>query len=159
MAVNKFPHLNAMVKEDKIFIKKFINLGIAIDTKEGLIVPNIKNIDKKSILDIAKEISFLAKNAKEKNLNIEDIKDGTMTMSNFGMGGAKIGVPLIKYPEVAIVGIGSIEEKVFLKKDLISLKKVVSLSLSFDHRVVDGMYASLFLKEIKNFLESEEKLC
>jgi len=155
-SIGSFEYLNSYFKEDKIFFNEEINVGIAIDVKEGLFVPVIRDCDKKNILEIAKELFFLSQKAKEKKLEIKDMEGGTITLSNFGMGGAKIGIPLIKIPEVAIVGVGAMMDKVVEKKDKFLSVKVVNVSLSFDHRIIDGMYGSNFLSSIKNYLEKEE---
>jgi 2-oxoglutarate dehydrogenase E2 component (dihydrolipoamide succinyltransferase) len=148
-----YPYVNSSLEEDFIVLKKGVNLGIAIDVKEGLVVPVVKNIEKKSILEIAKEIFSLAKKARENKLSIEDMQNGSITMSNFGMGGVNVGIPIIKYPEAAIVGIGALDRKVLPLNNSFSIRKVVSISLTFDHRIIDGMYGCAFLKEIKNYLE------
>lgn len=147
LACESFPYMNSSFKEDKIEIKNYINLGIAVERERGLIVPNIKDCNKKSIEEIAKEIAFLAKKVKEDKFDMEDIEDGTITLTNFGMGGAYIGIPVIKYPETAIVGIGIVFEK--------DKRKKINICLTFDHRVVDGMYSSHFAQEIKRLLKKD----
>lgn len=148
-----YPYVNSSLDEDFIVLKKGVNLGIAIDVKEGLVVPVVKNIEKKSILEIAKEIFSLAKKARENKLLIEDMQNGSITMSNFGMGGVNVGIPIIKYPEAAIIGIGALDRKVLPLNNSFAIGKVMAISLTFDHRIIDGMYGCAFLKEIKNFLE------
>jgi 2-oxoglutarate dehydrogenase E2 component (dihydrolipoamide succinyltransferase) len=148
-----YPYVNSSLEEDFIVLKRSVNLGIAIDVKEGLVVPVVKNIEKKSILEIAKEIFLLAKKARKGKLSIEDMQKGTITMSNFGMGGVNVGIPIIKYPEAAIIGIGALDRKVLPLNNSFEIRKVVSISLTFDHRIIDGMYGCSFLKEIKNYLE------
>ncbi|KPK33094.1 MAG: hypothetical protein AMS24_02240 [Chlamydiae bacterium SM23_39] len=155
-SVLSFKYLNSFFKEGKIFLNEEVNVGIAVDTEEGLFVPVIKSCDKKTVLEIAKDVSVIAQKARDKKLEIKDMEGGTITISNFGMGGAKIGIPLIKIPEVAIIGVGAIMDKVVFKEDKFLSIKIVNISLSLDHRVIDGMYGSNFLKKIKNFLESEE---
>lgn len=145
-ALLEYPYLNSEIMGDSVVLKRDINIGIAIDVEEGLLVPNIKNCDKKPIWEIAKEISSLAKRAKSGELDISEMEGGTITLTNFGMGGAFLGIPIIKYPEVAIVGVGAIS-----KRD--SGKSIMMVSLTFDHRAVDGMYGCKFVENIKSFLE------
>ncbi len=155
-ALEKFPKFNALVDEAKqqIVQKGNINIGIAIDTKDGLIVPNIKDANFKSILEIAKEISDLAQKARDKKIQMNDLSNGTFSISNYGSLGASFGVPVIKYPEVAIAGIGSLEDKI--KKDGLHFveRKVMYLTIAADHRWVDGGDIGRFASKIKQYLEN-----
>lgn len=154
-AATKFPLVNASLSDDTILVKKEINLGIAVSIHEGLVVPVIKNCEIKSINQIAKEISTLGEKARKNELSIEDVQDGTITMSNFGMGGALIGIPIIKHPEVAIIGIGAIQKRVVALDNSFAIRDMMMLSLTFDHRIIDGMYGCSFVSEIKHHLEKE----
>lgn len=155
-ALEKFPSFNALVDEQKgqIVQKGNINIGIAIDTKDGLIVPNIKDANLKSILDIAKEISSLAEKARNKKIQMSDLSNGTFSISNYGSLGVSFGVPVIKYPEVAIVGIGTLENKI--KKDGLHFveRKVMYLTVAADHRWIDGGDIGRFAGKIKQYLEN-----
>lgn len=156
-AATNFPFINASLSDDTILVKKEVNLGIAVSVHEGLVVPVIKNCDSKTIKQIALEISSLGEKARTNNLSVENIQDGTITMSNFGMGGALIGIPIIKHPEVAIIGIGAIQRRVVPKDDnTFTVREMMMISLTFDHRIIDGMYGCSFVSEIKNYLEKAD---
>jgi 2-oxoglutarate dehydrogenase E2 component (dihydrolipoamide succinyltransferase) len=153
--VKAYPMINASLDGDTIVIKKDVNLGIAVSVEQGILVPVIGNCDAKSINEIAKEVSTLSKKAREGSLNPDQVKEGTITMTNFGMSGTLMGTPIIRQPEVAILGIGAIQKRVMvLEEDLVAIRSMMNLSLSFDHRVIDGMYGCGFLAEIKKHLES-----
>jgi 2-oxoglutarate dehydrogenase E2 component (dihydrolipoamide succinyltransferase) len=150
----EYPYLNASIVQDEILLKKNVNMGIAVSVEGGVIVPVIKNCDTLDIPSLAKEIASVAYKAKHQLISLEDTQEGTITMTNFGMSGALIGVPIIRYPEVAIIGVGAVTKKVVvLKEDLIGIRSMVYLSLTFDHRIVDGIYGSNFLGFVKNYLE------
>ncbi len=134
-----------LADENKVQINQEVNLGLAIDRKEGLVVPVIRRVDQKTFAEIAKEIALLKNKALEDKLTLEDLKEGTITLTNFGMGGVMFGIPILRYPESAIVGIGAIQKK----PDKCNLP----LSLTFDHRHIDGMYACSFMQKIKSYLE------
>ncbi len=138
VTLNDFPLLNASVDDKMINIHNEINIGFAINTEYGLFVPNIKNANKKTIYAIANEFVEIIKKANSHQLNLMDMSNGTFTISNLGSYGIKRFNPIINYPEVAIIGIGS-------KSD----DDIVSLNLSADHRIIDGVYAANFLKKLK----------
>ena len=155
-AIHAFPLINASLEDDTIVMKRFVNLGVAVSVERGIMVPVIRNCQSLELADIAKDISRLAKLAKSNSLTSEDVADGSITMTNFGMAGTQIGIPIIRYPEVAIVGLGSIEKKVVvLNDDTIGIRSMMHVCLTFDHRVLDGMYGCGFLNELKVHLESD----
>ena len=152
--VKKYPYLNASLEKEDILLKQDVNLGIAVSLEGGVIVPVIRHIDTLDLKAIAKSIGDISHKAKNLSLQAEETKDGTITITNFGMSGALIGVPIIRYPEVAIVGVGAITKKVVVvAHDNFAIRSMVYLSLTFDHRVVDGIYGSNFLGFVKNYLE------
>lgn len=152
--IKKYPMLNASLEGETIVIKKGVNLGIAVNIDEGLIVPVIPRCDTRCLKEIAKEIASLSERARTGNLSPDQVKEGTFTMTNFGMSGALIGTPIIRQPEVAILGVGAIQKKVVaFDDDTMGIRSMIHLSLSFDHRVIDGMYGCEFLAEIKHQLE------
>ena len=154
-AALKFPHINASLEEDTIVVKKFVNVGIAVSVDHAIQVPVIRNVHTSSLADIAKSVADLAEKAKSNSLKPDDVQAGTITMTNFGMGGALIGIPIIRYPEVAIVGVGKIERKLkVMEDDSTAIRSMVHLSLTFDHRAIDGMYGCQFLAEVKKQLET-----
>lgn len=154
MALQKFPLFNASFddEKDEIIIKKNINLGIAIDTPKGLIVPNIKNADQYNIIQLAQEIETLRKNTIEQKIKLEQIQKGTFTLSNFGSLDILYGTPIINYPELAILGIGKIVKKPIVKNNEICIADILPFSLSIDHRIIDGADGGRFLHFLTNLL-------
>jgi len=153
-AVQEFPLINASLEGDTIVVKRYVNLGIAVSVDQGLFVPVIRNCQTRSISDIAGGVSELAAKARSGKLSPDDTQEGTITMTNFGMGGTLIGIPIIRHPEVAIVGVGAITKKVAVLDDnTFGIRQTVYLSLTFDHRVLDGMYGCGFLSAVKKHLE------
>lgn len=156
-AVKHYPMVNASIDKDTILMKKFVNMGIAVSVENGVVVPVIKNCQGKSIADIAKEIVSLSQKARSNKLTADDLSSGTITMTNFGMSGMQMGVPIIKHPEVAIVGVGSIHKKVAaMEDDSIAIRQHVYLTMTFDHRLIDGIYGANFLGHVKSYLEKAD---
>ena len=154
-AAKKYPMINASLEKDTIVIKKSVNLGIAVSVDQGILVPVIANCDRLTLKEIARTVATLSEKARTGNLEPDQVKEGTITMTNFGMSGTLIGTPIIRQPEVAILGVGAITKKVVaLDDDTMAIRSIMHLSLSFDHRVIDGMYGCEFLAEIKNQLEN-----
>lgn len=153
-ALKEFPLINSSLEGDTIVVKRFVNLGIAVSIDQGIMVPVIKNCQNRSIEDLAKQISILSSKARDQKLHPDDTQSGTITMTNFGMSGTLIGIPIIRYPEVAIIGIGAITKKVVaFDDDTFAVRSMMHVSLTFDHRVLDGMYGCGFLKSLKDHLE------
>jgi pyruvate dehydrogenase E2 component (dihydrolipoamide acetyltransferase) len=149
------PLLNASIDDEleEIIVKKYYNIAIAVDTPDGLMVPVIKDADKKTILDLSLEIQSLSVKAKERKIKIEEMKGSTFTITNYGHFGGTFATPIINYPDVAILGTGRISQKPWVKDGLIVIRRILPLSLTFDHRVTDGVDASQFLAKIVNYLE------
>jgi pyruvate dehydrogenase E2 component (dihydrolipoamide acetyltransferase) len=150
------PMLNSSVDETKeeILIKKYFHIGVAVDTPEGLMVPVIRDAGRKTILELAEEIQQLGRKARERKITMEEMKGGTFTITNYGHFGGTFATPVINYPEVAILGTGKISEKPWVKDGSIVIRKILPLSLTFDHRVTDGVDASQFLTKIVRYLEN-----
>ena len=148
--LTEFPMLNSSLDQDleKIVIKNYVNMGIAVDTPEGLIVPNIKNVQEKSILNIAEEIAILATAAKTRKLKILDLKGASFTISSLGATGGKFFTPIINPPEVGILGLSKTFAKVVAKNDGFESREFLPLSLSYDHRVINGVYAAQFVTQL-----------
>lgn len=153
--LEQYSYLNATLDEENelIILKKYYNISVAIDTEEGLIVPVIRDVDKKSIIDIAKELQELIQKAKTRKIELADLRGGSFCISDYGAIGCTYGTPIINYPEVAILGIGKIQDKPVVRDGQIVIRKMVGLSLSFDHRVVDGAQAARFLNLVIRYLE------
>lgn len=155
-ALQAFPLINSSLEGDTIVMKKFVNMGIAVSVDQGVMVPVIRNCQQLSLSQISKEIADLAEKTRNHNLSPNDVKDGSITLTNFGMTGIQIGVPIIRYPEVAIVGLGAVVKKVAaMPDDSIAIRSVMMISLTFDHRVLDGLYGCGFLSELKKRLEED----
>jgi pyruvate dehydrogenase E2 component (dihydrolipoamide acetyltransferase) len=154
-ALAEHPLLNASVDEarEEIIIKKYYNIGVAVDTPDGLMVPVIKNANKKTILELASEIQGLSVKARERKIMLEEIKGSTFTITNYGHFGGTFATPIINYPDVAILGIGKISDKPWVKDGQIVIRKILPLSLTFDHRVTDGVDSAKFLSKVIQYLE------
>ncbi len=155
-ALTKHPYLNAELNEEEgvIILKKYYNIGIAVDTEDGLMVPVIKGADKKSVIDLAKEIVTLAEKAREKKINPMDMKGGSFTITNIGSAGSGwFATPVIRYPEAAILGTGMIQDMPVAKDGKVVVRKMLPLSVAFDHRILDGAEAARFTVTLKEHLE------
>ncbi len=160
-ALKEFPLLNSTLDEENedIIVKKYYNIGFAVDVDgEGLVVPVIKYADRKSILDIAKELQNLADKARDRKLDLNDMRGGTFSITNYGSIGAIYATPIINYPESAILGVGRIYDKPLVIEGKIEIRKVLPLSLVFDHRVADGAYATRFLNLLIQKLQDPQSL-
>jgi len=157
-ALKKYPLMNSSLNVEKIIQKNSVNLGIAVAVEpNGLIVPNIKSAENLNIRGMAKSISELSSKARTKKLLPDDVVDGTFSITNYGVFGALFGTPIINQPEVGILGVGAVVKRVVVLEteigDQIAIKPMMYLSLSHDHRLVDGMLGGMFLKEVKEILE------
>jgi pyruvate dehydrogenase E2 component (dihydrolipoamide acetyltransferase) len=154
-ALKAHPYFNASLDEaaEAIILKKYYNIGIAVDTSDGLIVFVIKNADTKNILDMAREIATLADKARLRKIDLHELKGSTFTITNYGVVGASYGTPIINHPEVAILGLGKIEDRAVVRDGEITIRKMMPLSLAFDHRVIDGVEAGRFLGVVIQHLE------
>jgi 2-oxoglutarate dehydrogenase E2 component (dihydrolipoamide succinyltransferase) len=158
-ALRDFPLINSSIDGTKILKKNYINLGIAVAMDEGgLIVPVIKNADSMSLTGFARAINDLAKRARIKKLKLDEIQDGTFSITNYGLFGNDIGTPLINQPQIAILGIGTVKKRAVVianeQGDSIAIKPTVFLTLSFDHRLIDGALGGKFLMKIVEYLET-----
>lgn len=156
IALKEFPVFNSSFDDinDEIIYKKYYNIGIATDTPDGLIVPVIKETDNKGILEIAKELEIIVEKARTKTINLEELYGGTFTITNYGALGSTYGVPVIRYPEVGILGIGKIDKKPVVLNDEIAIRHMMPISLSIDHRIIDGGDAGRFLLRLKELLSN-----
>lgn len=158
-AVEEFPLVNSSLDRDTIVVKKFVNLGVAVSVDQGVMVPVIRNAQDLSIVDFAKKIADLAKKARENTLDPDDVREGSITMTNFGATGIMLGAPIIRYPEVAIIGLGAIKKQVMvMPDDTTAIRSIMWVSVTFDHRVLDGLYGCGFLNALKGQLESSSSL-
>jgi pyruvate dehydrogenase E2 component (dihydrolipoamide acetyltransferase) len=154
-ALKDHPLLNASIDDaaETIILKKHYNFGIAVDTAEGLMVPVIRDVDKKSIIELAEAIQELGRKARERTISLEDLKGSSFTITNYGHFGGTFATPIINWPDVAILGFGRIVERPWVHKGEIKIRKILPLSLTFDHRATDGAYAAQFLGKVLRYLE------
>jgi pyruvate dehydrogenase E2 component (dihydrolipoamide acetyltransferase) len=153
-ALKEHALLNSTLADDQIRVFEDINVGVAVATEKGLVVPVVRNADKLAVTEISSVVKELAEKARLGKLAKEDLRGGTFTITNLGMYDVKVFIPIINPPEAAILGAGRITEKPMIVEREVKAKPVMELSLSFDHRVVDGAPAALFLQKVKQILES-----
>jgi len=153
-ALTEFPLLNCSVDGNNIIYKNYVNMGIAVALDNGLVVPNVTDCDKKSLQEISKEIKELASLAREGKLPPEKLRGGTFTITNLGMYGIESFSPIINQPEVAILGVNTMEDKVVVINGEMCIRPIMNLSLTADHRVVDGSVAAQFLQRVKALMEN-----
>ncbi|HET9216978.1 MAG TPA: dihydrolipoamide acetyltransferase family protein, partial [Terriglobia bacterium] len=153
-ALKRFPILNASVEGDTIVYKKAINIGIAVNIEGGLIVPVVRNAGEKDLQQLSREINDLGERARTKKLSPDEVKGGTFSVTNPGQFGAVIGAPIINQPQVAILCMGGIKKRAVVVDDAIVARPIIMLSLSFDHRIIDGAVADQFMADIQKQLES-----
>jgi 2-oxoglutarate dehydrogenase E2 component (dihydrolipoamide succinyltransferase) len=154
--LREFPIMNATITETEVHYKQYYNLGMAVHRDQGLIVPVVHDADKKTILQLAKEIEDLGARARAEKLTLDDIQGGTFTITNAGMFGATASTPIINVPEVGILGVHLIEERAVVRDHQVVVRWMMTLVLSFDHRLVDGTPAVQFLHRVKELLEDPE---
>jgi pyruvate dehydrogenase E2 component (dihydrolipoamide acetyltransferase) len=153
-AIREFPIINSSVEGTNIIYKRDVNIGLAVALENGLIVPVIKRADEKNFLGIARAVQDFADRARSKRLSVEDVQGGTFTITNPGSFGGLFGLPIINQPQVAILGVGTIEKRPVVRDDAIAIRHMAYLSISYDHRVIDGAVAERFMAKIKKILEN-----
>jgi len=153
LALKEFPVINASVDGTNIVYKRDIHLGMAVALPDGLIVPVVHNAEEKSFLGLTRSIADVAERARTKKLKVEEVQGGTFTITNPGQFGNLFGLPIINQPQVAIMGIGGIEKRPVVVDDAIAIRSMVYVSMSYDHRIVDGAVADQFLARVKKTLQ------
>ena len=156
MALRRQPRLNATLVDQEVRLHDSVNMGIAVNLDEGLIVPVIFNADQKDLGQIAREGRELAEKARAGRLQLDEISDGTFTITNLGTTGIELFTPIINPPQVAILGVGMVQRRPIVVGDALAIRPAVYLSLVFDHRAVDGVPAANFLQEVKRLLEKPQ---
>ena len=157
-ALKKFPSVNASIDDNDIVYHGFQDIGVAVSTERGLVVPVIKDADSKSLSEIEQSILNYSDKAKKGKLSIEDMQGGTFTISNGGVFGSLLSTPILNAPQTAILGMHSIQERPVVINQEITIRPMMYLALSYDHRLLDGKEAVTFLVSIKEQLESPERL-
>ncbi len=151
--IRQFPFSNASIDGENIIYKRDINLGIAVALDQGLIVPVIRNADERNMLGICRAIQDLSGRARSKQLKADEVQGGTFTITNPGIFGAVFGLPIISQPQVAILGVGSVDKRVVVIDDMIAIRPMCYLTLGYDHRLIDGADAGRFLQALKERLQ------
>lgn len=159
-ALLEFPMMNATLQDDQIIVRHYVHLGVAVALgakgEEGLIVPVIRDTHKKSLIDIARDLEDIASRARNKTIGVGEVQGATFTLTNPGSYGALIGTPIINHPQTAILGTYAIVKQPIVVNDMIAIRPMMNLCLSYDHRLIDGMYAGRFLQRIKRAIEEFE---
>jgi pyruvate dehydrogenase E2 component (dihydrolipoamide acetyltransferase) len=159
-ALKEFPYVNASLDESSgnIILKKYYNIGMATDTEQGLVVPVVKDVDSKDIFELAVEMERLSTKARTGQLSLDEVKGSTFTITNVGAIGGLFATPVINYPEVAILGLHKITKRPVVRDGKIDIRDITYLSLSFDHRVLDGAYAARFTSRVIETIQDTKKL-
>ena len=153
MALDAFPVINAQVDGDEIIYKHYVNMGIAVASDAGLVVPNIKDAHSKGIIQIGREISEVAKRAREGKLTMDDLTGGSFTITNGGVFGSLVSTPIINYPQVGILGLHKTQDRPVAIDGRVEIRPMMYVALSYDHRIVEGQYAVQFLVRVKELIE------
>ncbi|MBM3226736.1 MAG: 2-oxo acid dehydrogenase subunit E2, partial [Candidatus Tectomicrobia bacterium] len=159
-ALQQHPTLNASLDEaqQRLVLKRYYHLGIATDTPEGLIVPVVKTVDQKSLLTLASELAHLTELARTRRIALPDLQGGTFTISNYGAIGGIFATPMLLLPQVAILGVGKLLRKPVVYHEEIAVRTLLPLSLTFDHRALDGAEAQRFLNTVMTYLANPARL-
>jgi len=152
-ALKQFPMVNAQIDGDSIIYKHYVNMGIAVASDQGLVVPNIKDADRKGTIELSREISEVAKRARDGKLTMDDLTGGTFTITNGGVFGSLISTPILNYPQVGILGLHKTQDRPVAINGEVKIRPMMYLALSYDHRIVDGQQAVLFLVRVKELIE------
>jgi 2-oxoglutarate dehydrogenase E2 component (dihydrolipoamide succinyltransferase) len=153
MALETYPVVNAQVDGDSIIYKHYVNMGIAVASDAGLVVPNIKDAHAKGIIDIGREISEVAKRARDGKLTMDDLTGGSFTITNGGVFGSLVSTPIINYPQVGILGLHKTQDRPVAIEGKVEIRPMMYVALSYDHRIVEGQQAVLFLVRVKELIE------
>jgi 2-oxoglutarate dehydrogenase E2 component (dihydrolipoamide succinyltransferase) len=153
MALEAYPIVNAQIDGDTIVYKHYVNMGIAVASEAGLVVPNIKGADRKGMLDVSRDIAAVAKKAREGKLAMDDLTGGTFTITNGGVFGSLVSTPIINFPQVGILGLHKTQDRPIALNGQVVIRPMMYVALSYDHRVIDGQQAVLFLVRVKELME------
>jgi 2-oxoglutarate dehydrogenase E2 component (dihydrolipoamide succinyltransferase) len=153
-ALKALPIVNSQWTDERILLKRELNIGLAVALDEGLIVPVLRRADEKSLLGLAREINDLARRARGRALRADEVQGGTFTITNHGVSGSLLATPIINQPQTAILGVGVMQKRVVVINDAIAIRPMVYLTLTFDHRVLDGAVADRFMSVVKTTLEN-----
>ena len=153
LALEAYPVVNAQIDGDSIVYKHYVNMGIAVASDAGLVVPNIKDADRKGMIEVSSDITALAKRARDGKLTMDDLTGGTFTITNGGVFGSLVSTPIINYPQVGILGLHKIQDRPIALNGKVEIRPMMYVALSYDHRIIDGQQAVLFLVRVKELME------
>jgi 2-oxoglutarate dehydrogenase E2 component (dihydrolipoamide succinyltransferase) len=153
MALKAYPVVNSQVDGDTIIYKNYVNMGIAVASDAGLVVPNVKDADRKGMLEVSRDIGEIAKRARDGKLTMDDLTGGTFTITNGGVFGSLVSTPIINYPQVAILGLHKTQDRPVAVNGEVVIRPMMYVALSYDHRVIDGQQAVLYLVKVKELME------
>jgi 2-oxoglutarate dehydrogenase E2 component (dihydrolipoamide succinyltransferase) len=145
--------VNAQIEGESIVYKQYVNLGIAVASDQGLVVPVVRDVDSKGLIEMSRDLSAAAKRAREGKLTIEDLTGGTFTITNGGVFGSLVSTPILNYPQVGILGLHKIQDRPVAVQGKVEIRPMMYIALSYDHRLVDGQQAVLFLVRVKELIE------
>ena len=153
MALKSYPIVNAQIDGEYIIQKNYVNMGIAVASDAGLVVPNIKDADRKGMLEVSRDISAIAKRARDGKLTMDDLTGGTFTITNGGVFGSLVSTPIINFPQSGILGLHKIQDRPVAIDGKVEIRPMMYIALSYDHRIIDGQQAVLFLVRVKELME------
>jgi 2-oxoglutarate dehydrogenase E2 component (dihydrolipoamide succinyltransferase) len=153
MALQAYPVVNAQIDGDSIIYKHYVNLGIAVASDQGLVVPVIRDVERKGMLEFSRELTAVAKRARDGKLTMDDLTGGTFTITNGGVFGSLVSTPILNYPQVGILGLHKIQDRPVAIDGKVEIRPMMYIALSYDHRIVDGQQAVLFLVRVKELME------
>jgi 2-oxoglutarate dehydrogenase E2 component (dihydrolipoamide succinyltransferase) len=153
IALEQYPVVNAQIDGDSFIYKHYVNMGIAVASDAGLVVPNIKDADRKGMLEISRDIVALAKRARDGKLTMDDLTGGTFTLTNGGVFGSLVSTPIINFPQSGILGLHKIQDRPVAIDGKVEIRPMMYVALSYDHRIIDGQQAVLFLVRVKELME------
>jgi 2-oxoglutarate dehydrogenase E2 component (dihydrolipoamide succinyltransferase) len=152
-ALKAYPTVNAQMDGDSVIYKHYVNMGIAVASDAGLVVPNVKDADRKSMVEIGRDIVTIAKRARDGKLTMDDLTGGTFTITNGGVFGSLVSTPIINYPQVGILGLHKTQDRPVAVDGKVEIRPMMYVALSYDHRIIDGQQAVLFLVRVKELME------
>ncbi len=152
-ALKVYPVVNAQLDGDTVIYKHYVNMGIAVASEAGLVVPNVKDADRKGMIEVARDIAAVAKRARDGKLTMDDLTGGTFTITNGGVFGSLVSTPIINYPQVAILGLHKTQDRPVAIAGKVEIRPMMYVALSYDHRIIDGQQAVLFLVKVKELME------
>ena len=158
LALEAYPTVNARIDGEHVVYHHYVNMGIAVASDAGLVVPNIKDTHARSLVDIGRDINTVAKKARDGKLTMDDLTGGTFTITNGGVFGSLVSTPIINYPQVGILGLHKIQERPVAVNGAVEIRPMMYIALSYDHRIIDGQQAVLFLVRVKELMEDPAQM-